>query len=224
MILVPGKTYANLYGPTETTVASTVQVFREPPADLSRPISIGRPCDNTKVLILDEAGAVVPNGEIGELCIGGNSVMKGYWRRPEKTAEVLIQNPLHQDYPEFYYRTGDLAFFEADGTITLKGRKDFQIKSRGYRIELGEIEAAFVSHPLVDAACAVAYPTEEFTNQNIKIYYSTNGRDVTEKELRDHIASRLPRYMLPNKIERLDPMPRLPNGKIDRNSCKSISY
>jgi amino acid adenylation domain-containing protein len=224
MTAVPGKIYANLYGPTETTVASTVQVFREPPADLSRPISVGRACDNTKVMILDETGHPVPHGEIGELCIGGNSVMKGYWRRPEKTAEVLVQNPLHHEYTDLYYRTGDLALFEADGTITLKGRKDFQVKSRGYRIELGEIEAALVSHPRVDAACAVAYPTEEFANLNIKIYYSLNGGEVTEKELHDHIASRLPRYMHPNKFERLDPMPRLPNGKIDRNSCKSIQY
>jgi amino acid adenylation domain-containing protein len=224
MTALPGKTYANLYGPTETTVASTVQVFREPPSDLSRPISVGCPCDNTKALILGEAGGVVPKGEIGELCIGGNSVMKGYWRRPEKTAEVLVQNPLHHDYPDLYYRTGDLALFEADGTITLKGRSDFQVKSRGYRIELGEIEAAFVLHPLVDAACAIAYPTEEFTSLNIKVYYSSNGREVPDHEIRAHIITRLPRYMLPQKIERLDPMPRLPNGKIDRNSCKTRPY
>lgn len=224
MTTLPGKTYANLYGPTETTVASTVQVFREPPADLSRPISIGRPCDNTKVLILDGVGALVSTGEIGELCVGGNSVMKGYWRRPEKTAEVLVQNPLHHEYPDLYYRTGDLALFEADGSITLKGRKDFQIKSLGYRIELGEIEAAFVSHPLVDAACAVAYPTEELASMNIKVYYSSNGGEGIDEELRNYILTRLPRYMLPRKIERLEQMPRLPNAKIDRDSCKTRPY
>jgi len=225
MTALPDKVYANLYGPTETTVASTVQVFDSPPRDLSKPISIGYPCDNTKALIVDDSGKEVARGEIGELCIGGNSVMKGYWRLPEKTGEVLIQNPRHANYTDLFYRTGDVALLEADGALTLKGRKDFQIKSRGYRIELGEVEAAFVSHPLVDAACAVAYPTEELSSFDIKVYYSLSaGQQLADAELGSHIRSALPPYMLPRKIERLETMPRLPNGKIDRNKCKTIPY
>jgi amino acid adenylation domain-containing protein len=224
MTVLPGKVYANLYGPTETTVASTVEVFDQPPADLSRPISVGKPCDNTKILIVDESGKIVPDGELGELCIGGNSVMKGYWRRSDKNAEVLFQNPSHNDYPDIFYKTGDLAFLNAAGKLELKGRKDHQVKSRGYRIELGEIEAAVLSHPRVNAACVVAYPTEEFANLNIKLYYSCDQSELSEADLRQHLSSRIPRYMLPQKMERLEAMPRLPNGKIDRNSCKAKAY
>ena len=220
----PDKRFVNLYGPTETTVASTFHVFERPPKDLTKPITIGKPCDNTKVAILGDNNAILGVGEEGEICIGGNSVMHGYWRRPERTESALVQNPAHADYPDLFYRTGDIGKWEEDGTITLLGRSDSQIKTRGYRIELGDIDAAFASHPAVDSVCTVAYPSPEFGNVRIKVYFAADDPDLDRSVLQAHVSTVLPKYMIPQKIQRLDSLPRLPNGKIDRKACAQLPY
>src|SRR5205085_9511895 len=101
-------------------------------------------------------------GEVGELYVRGATVMKGYWNRPDRTAEVLVPDPRAQGLADPAYRTGDLVRLRADGDYDFLGRRDHQIKSRGYRIELGEIEAALNAHPGLAEAVAIAVPHEEW--------------------------------------------------------------
>ncbi len=142
----------NMYGPTETTVWSTTAQIRK-----GVPISIGSPIANTQVVLLDRQGRLSPPGALGELCIGGAGVVRGYHDRPDLTAERFIANPI-ADMPMTprLYRTGDLARWQSNGTLLFAGRLDHQLKVRGYRIELGEIENALLRHPDVEQAVVVA--------------------------------------------------------------------
>lgn len=134
----------NMYGPTETTVWSSVARITD-----GSDVTIGRPITNTQIYIVDAAGEPQPVGTPGELLIGGLGVTRGYWQRPELTAERYVPNPCLPERRERLYRTGDLARYRADGRIECLGRLDHQVKISGHRIELGEIEAVLESHPLV---------------------------------------------------------------------------
>ncbi|TRX03275.1 amino acid adenylation domain-containing protein, partial [Candidatus Methylobacter oryzae] len=136
--LLPEVALYNEYGPTEGTVWSSV--YRATPDDLERPLPIGRPIDNVRLYILDQSGNPVPIGVQGELHIGGEGIVRGYWRRPELTAEKFVPDPF-QNGGGRLYKTGDLVRYRADGNIEFLGRIDHQVKIRGFRIELGEIEA-----------------------------------------------------------------------------------
>jgi natural product biosynthesis luciferase-like monooxygenase protein len=143
----------NMYGPTETTVWSTTAKI-EPGV----PVTIGRPIANTQIYLLDRELQPTPVGVAGELCIGGDGVVRGYLQRPDLTRERFIPDPFagQANGDARYYRTGDLARFLPDGRIEFLGRLDHQVKVRGYRIELAEIEAALVKHPAVGQAVVVA--------------------------------------------------------------------
>ncbi len=212
--LVPGARLWNLYGPTETNVCTYYEVRDLPPDD--RTIPIGRACENTEVFAIAESGAVAGVGEEGELCVRGPTVMKGYWNRPERTAEVLGTDPRPGGLGDPVYRTGDIVRLRADGDYDFLGRRDHQIKSRGYRIELGEIEAALNAHPAVLVGVAVAVPHEEWGSAVIAFVTARDGESLSEKDLRRHVAGRLPRYMIPARMEVLEELPRTSNGKIDR--------
>ena len=142
----------NMYGPTETTVWSTSQVLVRDEGE----ITIGRPLANTEVFLLDAQGQPVPIGVPGELFIGGEGVARGYWNRPELTAERFVPHPFHGEPRSRLYRTGDLARYREDGLIEYLGRMDHQIKLRGHRIELGEIEEVLAEHSSVKEAVVVA--------------------------------------------------------------------
>lgn len=211
--VVPQATLWNLYGPTETNVCTYYRVDQLPEDD--RPIPIGRACENTEVFALRNDGSVAGVGEEGELYVRGSAVMKGYWGRPEHTAEVLVQNPL-SSVPELVYRTGDLVKLAPGGDYEFLGRRDHQVKSRGYRVELGEVEAALHTHPgLVDAA-AVAVPHEEWGNVIVAYVVPTDDVSLTDVEVKRHVAARLPRYMVPTHVQVLPDLPRTSTGKIDR--------
>lgn len=138
---VPNARYINLYGPTEATGMSCYYVVdREFKED--EVIPIGRPFPNTGILLLNEDGKEVTQGEKGEICIRGTAVTMGYYRQPEKTAANFVQNPLNKDYPEIIYKTGDLGYYNDRGELMFASRKDYQIKHMGHRIELGEIEGS----------------------------------------------------------------------------------
>ncbi len=142
----------NMYGPTETTVWSTTAQIRS-----GTPISIGSPIANTQVFLLDRLNRLSPPGALGEVCIGGAGVVRGYHDRPELTAERFVANPIsHTPAATRLYRTGDLARWQSNGTLLFAGRLDHQLKVRGYRIELGEIENALLTHPDVEQAVVVA--------------------------------------------------------------------
>src|SRR5439155_20465067 len=168
----------NLSGPTETNVCTYYRVGDLPQDD--RTIPIGRACENTEVFALKEDGAVAGVGEEGELYVRGSTVMKGYWNRPEKTAEVLVANPLGGELPDPVYRTGDLVRLRPDGDYDFLGRRDHQIKSRGYRIELGEIEAVLAAHPAVATGVATAVPHREWGKAIVAFVVPREGDPVTE--------------------------------------------
>jgi non-ribosomal peptide synthetase component F len=138
----------DLYGPSETTTNST-WATRAP----NQPATIGRPIANTQVHVLDADFMAVPIGSNGELWIGGEGVARGYWRRPELTAERFVPDPFRKGSRRLY-RTGDLVRQRADGQLEYIGRADHQVKLRGFRIELGEIEAVLATHPALSASVA----------------------------------------------------------------------
>ncbi|HET9651607.1 MAG TPA: amino acid adenylation domain-containing protein, partial [Usitatibacter sp.] len=200
----------NLYGPTETTVWSCAH--RVQPGRGSVPI--GRPIANTQVYVLDERCEPVPPGAVGELCIGGAGVARGYWRRDALTAERFVANPFA---PGRMYRTGDLARHRGDGTLECLGRIDTQVKLRGFRIELGEIECVLQRVPGV-AAAAVAMREDRAGDPRLVAYVVRTDESVTVEALRAAAAAALPAYMVPTAWVFPDALPLTPNGKIDRKA------
>ena len=214
---LPATQFVNLYGPIEITVDCTYFIFDRDFED-DAPIPIGYPCFNSDVFILNEEDELVTPGQIGELCVRGSSLAMGYYNNPEQTAKAFVQNPLNDAYPEIIYRTGDLVHVNDLGEIMFDGRKDFQIKHLGYRIELAEIENAVQALSEVRNAC-VLYDKEK---KAIILIFETFA-EVTSKQLRMSLQSRLPKYMLPTVFIEVDEMPRNPNGKIDRQAL-SVQY
>lgn len=207
---LPAARFANLYGPTEITVDCTFTYLAlDDIADDVVPI--GKACRNTEILILNDNGALCGVGEIGELCVRGSSLALGYWRAPERSDEVFTQNPLHNDFRDLIYRTGDLCAWREDGNILFHGRKDSQIKHMGYRIELGEIEVAAGSHDAV-RRCAVSYDVEK----SEIILFVELDRELEKGEMHRHLMERLPKYMMPRRTVVVDAFALNQNGKIDR--------
>lgn len=209
---VPDAKYVNYYGPSETTYASTYYIIdREFGNDETLPI--GRAAINTDVLILGEEDRPCNRGETGELCIRGSGVALGYYNDQEKTREVFVQNPLTPFYRDIMYRTGDLVRENERGEIEYVGRKDFQIKHMGFRIELGEIETAAMSVSGMSRACCIYHEKR----QSIILLYEGSAE---KKGVKDELMKRLPDYMVPGCIVKLDVMPMNANGKIDRKLLK----
>jgi amino acid adenylation domain-containing protein len=197
----------NLYGPTETTVWSTV--WRVPSG--AHTISIGRPIDETQIYIMDESMKLVPRGEIGELCIGGVGVARGYFERDDLTRARFVQNP-YGSRGDIIYRTGDLARWMQNGEIECLGRIDHQVKIRGFRIELGEIESAMRSVPGVRDAVVIAR-AEEGKDPQLIAYYEGQA---PQADIRARVRAALPSYMHPAAYVALETMPLNTNGKVDR--------
>jgi len=207
---LPNAKFTNLYGPTECTGMSCFyHVDRDFAPD--EPIPIGQPFPNTGILLLDDQDKPAAPGEVGEICIKGTCVTLGYYRMPEKTAECFVQNPLNDAYPEVIYRTGDLGRYNERGELVFVSRKDYQIKHMGHRIELPEIEIVAAMHPEVASACAI-FDQEK---KRILLYYAGQ---VETGELAVFLKEKLPRYMIPNRMERMERLPLTPNGKIDRKA------
>jgi amino acid adenylation domain-containing protein len=213
-LLEQGIELWNMYGPTETTVWSTLSHITDPQAK----ITIGRPIDNTQVWILDDKLHACPVGAEGEICIGGNGVAIGYFKRPELTAERFVQDPFNSGVGRRLYRTGDLGRWREDGTIEHLGRLDFQVKIRGYRIELGEIEAQLAAQPGITRTVVVAREDSPGDIRLIGYAVAHANANPQPAQLREALRASLPDYMLPQQIILLDTLPLLPNGKIDRKA------
>ncbi|ACY13414.1 hybrid non-ribosomal peptide synthetase/type I polyketide synthase [Haliangium ochraceum] len=208
-----GVRLLNLYGPTETTVWASGSVV-----DPER-LDIGRPVPGLRCLVLDREGQVVPPGVMGELHIGGPSLALGYLKRPELTAERFIADP--ETPSERLYRSGDLARMSADGRIECLGRIDEQLKIRGHRIEPGEIEAALREHPAVSEAAVAPLRDPEGGDRLVAVYVC-RGADPGERALRDSLAARLPKWMVPARMSAVALLPRTSSGKVDRNAIVSL--
>jgi natural product biosynthesis luciferase-like monooxygenase protein len=203
---VVGGRVTNVYGPTETTVwSSSATVGRD------GDVTIGFPIANTALHVVDKDGMLAPVDMAGELLIGGHGVVRGYWNRPELTAERFVGNPFGEGR---LYRTGDLVRRRADGSLDFLGRLDHQVKIRGHRIELGEIEARLQEHPAVREAVVVARGEAA---PELVAYVKTRA-SVDEPALREHLRSRVPEYMMPRAFMTLAAFPTTPNGKIDRRA------
>ena len=211
---LPDAEYYNLFGPTETTdICLWYKVDRDFAEEEAIPAGI--PCKNCDSFALTEDGRRAETGERGELYVRGSFLASGYLKEPEKTAAAFVQNPLHQDYPETVYRTGDLMQVGEDGNLYYLGRKDSQIKHMGYRIEPGEIERAAMSLDGINM-CAVIY--DNIRDTIILIYQGEAG----EKEADTGIRALVPEYMVPGRYEKLSALPLNANGKTDRKALKKL--
>ncbi len=210
----PNVLYANLYGPTEITDVCTYYIVDRKFKD-DEPLPIGKACENTEILVINEDMKLVANDEIGELCVRGICLSMGYYGSENKTKEVFIQNPLNDKYVDYIYCTGDLVKYNEYGELVYICRKDFQIKHQGHRIELGEIETAVLSIEKVKQGCAL------YDDENKKIVlFCTINEEISEKSIYQTLKDKLPRYMMPSLIIIIDDMPLNLNGKIDRISLK----
>jgi len=209
---LPQATFYNLYGPTEATGMSCYWRADRPLSE-EEPIPVGRPFDNTDILLLTDEGRQAERGETGEICMRGTCLTMGYYNNPEKTAEVFTQNPLNPHYPERIYRTGDVGRYNEHGELVFVCRKDSQIKHMGHRIELEEIEAAALKCDGVRRACCV-YDGE---GKRIVLYFVG---ETEERALLTALGTYLPRYMLPSVLQPLSELPLTDNGKIDRRTLK----
>jgi D-alanine--poly(phosphoribitol) ligase subunit 1 len=201
-----GARLINLYGPTEATV--DVSYFNCPSHNHFENVPIGRPIDNIHLYIMRDDQQVAI-GEIGELCIGGVGLARGYLNNPVLTDEKFIKNPVNPD--ERIYRTGDIARWLPDGTIEYLGREDHQVKIRGLRIELGEIENTIREYPGI-TDCIVL--VKKYSDSVILIVaYLVCKSGLEFESLKHYLRKHLPDYMIPNHFQKIDELPLGPNGK-----------
>jgi len=225
---LPNCSLHNHYGPTETHVI-TAFTLQGPPAGWPSLPPIGRPIANTRIYLLDSAMRPVPPGDAGELHVAGESLCRGYLRRPELTGAKFIPNPFEAP-PSRLYKTGDLARWRVDGNLEFLGRMDQQVKLRGFRVELGEIESVLCQHPGV-LDCAASVREDAPGDRRLVIYWvpaNPGGKPpaggfesqapAAGPELRAFVNSKLPNYMVPSAFVRLDALPLTPSGKVDRRA------
>ncbi|HWN44802.1 MAG TPA: non-ribosomal peptide synthetase, partial [Thermoanaerobaculia bacterium] len=197
----PGR-LVNLYGPTESTVVATAHEVKAV-AEGATSVPIGRPIARTEAFVVD-----------GELLVGGDGLARGYWNRPDVTAERFVPNPFGGPGSRLY-RTGDLVARRPDGDFDFLGRLDHQVKIRGFRIEPGEVEAALSAHPSVRQA-HVAVRKDASGEKRLVAYAVASGAD--RADLRRFLSGRLPPHMVPSAVVLLDTLPLTPNGKLDRDA------
>lgn len=214
----PGRRILNTYGPTEATVVATVDEVLP-----GRPVTIGKPIPNYSCYIVDEAMALRGPGQEGELLIGGPGVAQGYLARPELTAEKFIANPFNPHGPDpILYRSGDAVSLNAEGNIVFHGRIDDQVKIRGFRVELGEIENALVDCDDV-AQAAVVVRNDAGIDRLVAFVVPEAESIVVPTTLREELRRRLPAYMIPERFEPVESLPRLISGKTDRKALKAMT-
>lgn len=211
----------NVYGPTECTcICSAYRLVAEDFMNLRGFPPLGELTPEFKGLIMDEDGNPAPEGELGELVLCGPCVGAGYYHDVERTEQSFRQNPIHDDFPDTVYYTGDLVRRDPkDGKLWIHGRVDNQIKHMGYRIELEEIEAALCTVPGIRQATAVH--VQRYGNSSIAAMVSAETR-IEEHEIHEHLRNCLPHYMIPSTIYQADELPKNKNGKVDRRRIRDL--
>lgn len=212
----------HVYGPTETTTFATFYPVHDVPEGAAT-VPIGKPIANTTAFVLDAQRQIVPIGVPGELYIGGDGVARGYFNRPDLSAERFVHDNFSHRPGARLYKTGDLCRLRADGNIEFLGRLDNQVKIRGFRIELGEIEAALSSHVSV-RTCVVIVREDRPGDKRLVAYIIPNDNECVTSDLRMYLVARLPEYMIPSAFVFLDSFPLTPNGKIDRKSLPAPEF
>jgi len=208
--------FINNYGPTETAITSSAQLVTRDHADcVAAPVGLPRPSRVYRILDLD--GLPAPEGGIGELCIGGDALARGYFGRPTQTAERFVPDPFGAPGARLY-RTGDLCRWLPDGSVAYVGRLDDQVKVRGFRIELGEIENVLCVQAGVAEAVAIVRGEQDAKRLFAYVVPSHDASALNAEELRAALSRTLPAYMVPSAIAILDVLPTLPNGKLNRRA------
>lgn len=220
----PPRHLLNIYGPAETAVFVTTQEITSTHENIAN-IPLGRPLANTRIYVLDHLGEPVPTGVVGEICIAGAQVGRGYWNRPSLTAETFVADTLTPSHEGArLYRTGDLGRWRADGVLEFAGRRDFQVKIRGFRIEPGEIEQVLGRCEHVQDVAVVAQ-TDAAKNLRLVAYVvpMANMQQALLQAsaqwtaaLAAQLARAVPDYMLPAAWVVLPALPLTPHGKLDR--------
>ncbi|WP_147143520.1 non-ribosomal peptide synthase/polyketide synthase, partial [Nocardia ninae] len=209
----------NLYGPTEAAVSITSHLVTD--ADQVS-VSIGAPEWNSRVYVLDTRLRPVPAGVSGELYLAGAQLARGYFGKPELTADRFVADPFGAP-GERMYRTGDLVAWNASGELDYRGRTDFQVKIRGFRIELGEIEAALLRQPAITAAAVLAH-TDPNIGDRLVAYVVPRAGQLDKRGLQSALAAELPSYMVPSVLVELPALPLNANGKLDRKALPAPTF
>jgi amino acid adenylation domain-containing protein len=204
----------NMYGPTETTIWSATSRVEAG----AGPVTIGPPIQNTQFYVLDKHNQPLPLGVPGELHIGGDGVARGYYKRPELTAERFVPDPFSGTSDRRLYKTGDLVRYRTDGHLEFLGRLDNQVKVRGFRIELGEIECALAKVPGVRESVVLAREDQPGMKHLVAYIVADPAQIPEVADLRGFVGRSLPDYMTPSAFVFLPELPHTPNGKIDRQA------
>jgi acyl carrier protein len=190
---------------------------------MGAPVPIGRPIRGAEAYLLDEALQPVPAGVAGEIFLGGGGCARGYLGRPDLTAERFVPHPFAAEPGERLYRTGDLARSLPDGDLEFAGRTDHQVKIRGFRVEPGEVDALLGTHPEVRASVTLLWEPTPGDRRLVTwaVLHPDSGIPDPASDLRLWLQKRLPAYMVPASLERIDAIPLTPNGKVDRRALTS---
>jgi len=216
VIVSKGYCLYNHYGPTETTVDAITSR-----CEASTQVMLGKPVFNTRVYILNENNNLQPVGAVGEICISGEGVARGYLNNPGLTAEKFVSDPFYLG--KVMYKTGDRARWTPDGNIDFLGRLDNQVKIRGFRIELGEIEKQLLKHENVKEAVVVDLEDENENKYLCAYLVLKHGSKVLSgREIIDSLKSTLPYYFIPSDVVILDKIPLMSNGKVNRKALPKL--
>lgn len=209
---LPDAHFVNQYGPTEATASCTYYDV-DHLVEEDEVLPIGKAYEGYRVYLIKEDNTEAAPGEEGEICVAGPGLTLGYYNDKERTDSAFMPNPLVKTYVERMYRTGDIGVFREDGNLEFHGRRDRQVKHMGHRVELDEIECAANGVDGV-AECGCIY---DHAKEKLHLYYSGTAE---KKEITKELRNLLPGFMVPRKVERLEELPKLPNGKIDYTKLK----
>jgi amino acid adenylation domain-containing protein len=211
----PQAKLLNIYGSSE--VAADVTCHEVGERDLvASSVAIGRPISNTQIYLLDEHRQPVPAGVRGEIYVGGDGLARGYLNRPELTTERFVPNELSPEQSARLYRTGDVGRYRSNGDLEYVGRVDQQVKLRGQRIELGEIEAVLARHGAIRQAVVMVTGAGEQEKLTAYLVMKEGGVPPKAGELRQQLRAKLPEAMVPSSYWRIERVPLLPSGKVNR--------
>ena len=213
-LLPRGQSLWNMYGPTETTVVSVLGEIRAN----DQQITIGRATTDTELYLLDQNQNPVPDGETGELYVGGPQIALGYLGASEHDQRRFTKNFINPESPYLLYRTSDLCYQGHDGRYYYQGRIDHQVKIRGYRIELTEVESVLAQHPEIHR-CHIVVNDDQHAGKRLVAYYQPKAEKCpTYLDLREFVKESLPDYMIPTHFMAVDHFPQTNNGKLDQDA------